>query len=136
MAGLGAGLVILILHATCGIFCSVALRRVSALCTCRRLPTTQVLRLWEAIWSGVPGLHLYLCVAVLEHHRRTILRQALGREMLLIPAAPTMMPPAAHGDNLPLPSHAPATCMPLLLLPFPSPARIGTLMACSSSVWS
>lgn len=35
----------------------------------------EVLRLWEAIWSGVPGLHLYLCVAVLEHHRRTILSE-------------------------------------------------------------
>lgn len=32
----------------------------------------QVMRLWEALWTGVPSpqLHLYCCVAVLEHHRR------------------------------------------------------------------
>lgn len=50
----------------------------------RRLPPLQVLRLWEALWAGAPGLHLYLCVAVLEHHRRRILRWAgsgpLGRQ--------------------------------------------------------
>ena len=34
----------------------------------------QVLRLWEALWAGEPGLHLYMCLAVLEHHRRRILR--------------------------------------------------------------
>jgi hypothetical protein len=38
----------------------------------------EVLRLWEALWAGVPGMHLYLCVAVLEHHRRRILRQAFA----------------------------------------------------------
>ena len=37
-------------------------------------PSCQVLRLWEALWAGVPGLHLYLCVAALEHHRREVLR--------------------------------------------------------------
>lgn len=43
----------------------------------------QVLRLWEALWAGVPGLHLYLCVAALEHHRREILRWVvLGRDGL------------------------------------------------------
>jgi hypothetical protein len=30
--------------------------------------------LWEALWAGEPGLHLYMCLAVLEHHRRRILR--------------------------------------------------------------
>jgi hypothetical protein len=39
----------------------------------REFPFEEVLRLWEALWAGVPGLHLYLCVAVLEHHRRQIL---------------------------------------------------------------
>ena len=33
----------------------------------------QVLCLWEALWAGPPGLHLYLCVAVLMRHRRIIL---------------------------------------------------------------
>ncbi|PRW58614.1 TBC1 domain family member 17-like [Chlorella sorokiniana] len=39
----------------------------------REFAFEEVLRLWEALWAGVPGLHLYLCVAVLEHHRRQIL---------------------------------------------------------------
>lgn len=35
-----------------------------------------MLRLWEALWAGVPGLNLFVVVAVLEHHRRRILRHA------------------------------------------------------------
>lgn len=40
----------------------------------------QVLRLWEALWScpSTPQLHLYCCVAVLEHHRRCAQRERLG----------------------------------------------------------
>ena len=35
----------------------------------------QVLRLWEALWAcpATRHLHLYMCVAVLEHQRRRIL---------------------------------------------------------------
>lgn len=35
----------------------------------------EVLRLWEAFWAcpATPYLHLYACVAVLEHQRRRIL---------------------------------------------------------------
>lgn len=39
----------------------------------REFAFEEVLRLWEALWAGPPGLHLYLCVAVLMQHRRTIL---------------------------------------------------------------
>ena len=39
-------------------------------------PAPQVLRLWEALWASTPGMHLYLSMAVLEHHRRRILRCA------------------------------------------------------------
>lgn len=56
----------------------------AAICCASGFPRAQVLRLWEALWAGVPGLHLYLCVAALEHHRRQILRWVLhclgGRE--------------------------------------------------------
>ena len=35
----------------------------------------EVLRLWEALWTGLPTrqLHLYLCVAALAHQRRRIM---------------------------------------------------------------
>jgi hypothetical protein len=43
---------------------------------CPSFRLAQVLRLWEALWAGVPGLNLFVVVAVLEHHRRRILRHA------------------------------------------------------------
>ncbi|PSC76650.1 TBC1 domain family member 17-like [Micractinium conductrix] len=39
----------------------------------REFTFDEVLCLWEALWAGPPGLHLYLCVAVLMRHRRIIL---------------------------------------------------------------
>jgi hypothetical protein len=45
----------------------------------------QVGRLWERLWAcpTTPHLHLYMCVAVLVHHRRAIMEQALDFDTLL-----------------------------------------------------
>lgn len=39
------------------------------------------LRLWEALWAcqSTAHLHLYLCAAVLIHHRRAIMQEVRGR---------------------------------------------------------
>lgn len=43
----------------------------------REFPFDEVLRLWEALWTApaTPHLHLYMCCAVLMHHRRAILHE-------------------------------------------------------------
>ena len=45
----------------------------------------QVLRLWEALWSGYlgPHLHIYLAAAVLGIHRRAIMEADLDFDGLL-----------------------------------------------------
>ena len=44
-------------------------------CPKRDKPTAQVLRLWEALWSGhlTPHFHLFLAAGVLGLHRRAIM---------------------------------------------------------------
>lgn len=107
------------------------------------LPIEQVLRLWEALWAGPPGLHLYLCVAVLMQHRRTILRQAgcaaagcrrgrsacregLAGQAVLACAVPGGLQDAArrHGCHI----HRRPPC--------PRAVTTGTLMRCCSGAWA
>ena len=45
----------------------------------------QVLRFWEALWSNPhhEHFHLFVCVAVLEHHRRAIMNTCQDFDSLL-----------------------------------------------------
>lgn len=45
----------------------------------------QVLHLWEALWSNPhhDHFHLYICLAVLQHHRRAILSSCQDFDDLL-----------------------------------------------------
>lgn len=49
----------------------------------REFAFDEVLRLWEALWAGVPGLNLFVVVAVLEHHRRRILSEVFEFDAML-----------------------------------------------------
>lgn len=44
-----------------------------------------MLRFWEALWSRhlSDHFHIYVCAAVLEHHRRSIMEQDLDFDSLL-----------------------------------------------------
>lgn len=75
-------------------------------------PPLQVLRLWEALWAGTPGLHLFMCVAVLEQHRRRILRCARWASRWAGPGK------AAAGSRCLLPpTRLPVAPAPLPVLP-------------------
>lgn len=47
--------------------------------------SSQVLQLWEALWSChlTPHFHIYMCAAVLHMHRREILAADMGLDDLL-----------------------------------------------------
>lgn len=51
----------------------------------REFEFDQVLRLWEALWTRhlSDHLHLYVCVAVLEHYRRAIMREEMDFDGIL-----------------------------------------------------
>lgn len=50
-----------------------------------RYVAMQVLHLWEALWSNPhhEHFHLYICLAVLQHHRRAILTSCQDFDELL-----------------------------------------------------
>lgn len=72
----------------------------------------QVLRLWEALWAGSPGLHLYLCVAVLEHQRRLILRWGCLGPSGRLGCLGLGLAAALGGTGAPLPNASLATISP------------------------
>jgi len=51
----------------------------------REFPLTEVLRLWEALWSRVRGehLHLFFAVAIMRQHKATITGQEMGFDDVL-----------------------------------------------------
>ena len=51
----------------------------------REFEFEQLLRLWEALWSRHHSdhLHLFVCVAVLEQHRRSIMRDEMDFDGIL-----------------------------------------------------
>ena len=51
----------------------------------RQCTNLQVLRFWEALWSNPhhEHFHLFVCVAVLEHHRRAIMNSCQDFDDLL-----------------------------------------------------
>ena len=51
----------------------------------RQFTNLQVLRFWEALWSNPhhEHFHLFVCVAVLEHHRRAIMNSCQDFDDLL-----------------------------------------------------
>ena len=51
----------------------------------REFELDQLMRLWEALWSRHHSeqMHLYVCVAVLEQHRRMIMREDMEFDGIL-----------------------------------------------------